>query len=113
MNDHLQRALGNRRWKRLSHKRFAMRVAEVRVVRAGFADVLGAMREWLDRNDRPLAHFETEADDSGSIITIKVRFESDDLAELFRGAFNGSYGGDRRGGARQERHRRRRSNGSR
>jgi hypothetical protein len=109
MNDHLlQRSLGNRRWKHLSHKRFAMRVAEVRVVRAGFADVLGAMREWLDRNDRPLAHFETEADDSGSIITIKVRFERDDLAELFRGAFNASYGVDRRAGASQQQPRRRR-----
>jgi hypothetical protein len=90
-----------------------MRVAEVRVVRAGFADVLGAMREGLDRNDRPLAHFETEADDSGSIITIKVRFESDDLAELFRGAFNRSYGGDRRPGARHEQHRRNRNRASR
>ena len=85
-----------------------MRVAEVRVVRAGFADVLGAMREWLDRNDRPLAHFETEADDSGSIITIKVRFERDDLAELFRGAFNASYGVDRRAGASQQQPRPRR-----
>ena len=85
-----------------------MRVAEVRVVRASFADVLGAMREWLDRNDRPLAHFETEADENGGVITIKARFESDDLAELFRGAFNASYGVDRRGGASQQQPRRRR-----
>ena len=82
-----------------------MRVAEVRVVRAGFADVLGAMREWLDRNDRPLAHFETEANDVG-LITIKVRFDSDDLAELFRQAFGGTFGVDRRTAARQENPRR-------
>ena len=83
-----------------------MRVAEVRVVRAGFADVLGAMREWLDRNDRPLAHFETEANDVG-LITIKVRFDSDDLAELFRQAFGGTFGADRRTASRQENPRRR------
>jgi hypothetical protein len=83
-----------------------MRVAEVRVVRAGFADVLGAMREWLDRNDRPLAHFETEADENGGVITIKARFESDDLAELFRRAFNGTFGADRRPSRQQHRRRR-------
>ena len=90
-----------------------MRVAEVRVVRAGFADVLGAMREWLDRNDRPLAHFETEADENGGVITIKARFESDDLAELFRLAFNGTFGGDRRAGGSQRQHRRRRDQAAR
>jgi hypothetical protein len=90
-----------------------MRVAEVRVVREGFADVLGAMREWLDRNDRPLAHFETEADENGGVITIKARFESDDLAELFQRAFNGTFGGDRSAGARQEPDRRSRNRASR
>jgi len=89
-----------------------MRVAEVRVVRAGFADVLGAMREWLDRNDRPLAHFETEANDVG-LITIKVRFDSDDLAELFRQAFGGTFGVDQRTAARQENPRRSRDQASR
>ena len=90
-----------------------MRVAEVRVVRASFADVLGAMREWLDRNDRPLAHFETEADENGGVITIKARFESDDLAELFRRAFNGTFGGNRRAGASQQQRRRRRDQAAR
>jgi hypothetical protein len=79
--------------------RFDMRVAEVRVVRAAFGDVLGAMREWLDRNDGRPAHFETAADDGGSI-TIKVRFDSDDLAETFRRTFNASYGIDFRTSAR-------------
>jgi hypothetical protein len=46
------------------------------------------MREWLDRNDRRLAHFETEA--NGDIITVKVQLDSDDSAQLFRQAFRGS-----------------------
>ena len=66
-----------------------MRVAEVRVMRATFGAVLGAMREWLDRNESRPAYVETAADD-GDIITIKVRFNSDDLAETFRRAFDGS-----------------------
>jgi hypothetical protein len=81
--------------------RFAVGVAEVRVTRAAFGDILGAMREWLDRNDRRPAHFETTADDGGGII-IKLRFNSDDLAEMFRQAFGGSYGGARRTSPRQE-----------
>jgi hypothetical protein len=67
-----------------------MRVAEVRVMRATFGAVLGAMREWLDRNDRRPAQFETETDDDGGFITITARFDSDDLAEKFRQAFDGS-----------------------
>src|ERR1700730_4514168 len=43
---------------------------EVLVGRADLAKTLGAMREWLDRNDRRLAHFETKA--NGDIITVKV-----------------------------------------
>ena len=40
------------------------------------------MREWLDRHNRPLVRFETEA--AAGTITVKVQFDSDDLAELFR-----------------------------
>ena len=98
MNDHQQQhPLGERR----RRMRVDIRVAEVRVVRAAFGNILGAMREWLDRNDRRPAHFETTADDDGGII-IKVRFNSDDLAEKFRQAFGGSYGGARQTSARQE-----------
>jgi hypothetical protein len=66
-----------------------MRVAEVRVMRATFGAVLGAMREWLDRNESRPVYVETAADDGG-IITIMARFDSDDLAEKFRMAFDGS-----------------------
>jgi hypothetical protein len=62
----------------------------VLVRRADFAKTLGEMRQWLDRHNRPLVRFETEAD--GDTITVKVQFDADDLAELFREAFQGSYG---------------------
>jgi hypothetical protein len=68
-----------------------MRVVYARVTRADFAKSLGEMREWLDRYQRPLVRFETEA--VGDTITVKVQFDSDDLAELFRQAFQGSYAG--------------------
>jgi hypothetical protein len=98
MNDYQQQhPLGDRR----RRMRLDMRVAEVRVTRAAFGDILGAMREWLDRNDRRPAHFEATADDGGGII-IKLRFNSDDLAEIFQQAFGGSYGGARRTSTRQE-----------
>jgi hypothetical protein len=67
-----------------------MRVIEVRVNRADFANTLAEMRQWLDRKNRPLVHFETESD--GGIISIKVKFDANDLAEQFRQAFHGSYG---------------------
>lgn len=69
-----------------------MRVVEVQVDRAAFADVLATMREWLDHHNRPLVRFDTEAD-GGDMITVKVQFEANDLAELFREAFRGYYSG--------------------
>jgi hypothetical protein len=35
-----------------------VRVIELRTSRAAFADTLGQMRDWLDRNGRPLVRFE-------------------------------------------------------
>ena len=67
-----------------------MRVIEVRVSRADFANSLAEMRQWLDRHNRPLVQFETESE--GDIISIKVKFDANDLAEQFRQAFQGSYG---------------------
>jgi hypothetical protein len=67
-----------------------MRVIEVRVNRADFANTLAEMRQWLDRKNRPLVQFETESDNG--IISIKVKFDANDLAEQFRQAFQGSYG---------------------
>ena len=65
-----------------------MRVVEVRVSRAAFADVLGAMRAWLDRNNRPLVRFSTTSEDD--MIIIRVEFDADDLGEAFRQEFGGS-----------------------
>jgi hypothetical protein len=66
-----------------------VRVVHVRVARADFAKSLGEMREWLDRHKSSLVRFETAAD--GDMLTVKVQFDSDDLAERFRRAFIGSY----------------------
>ena len=69
-----------------------MWIVHVRVSQASFAKILADMREWLDRHNRPLVRFETEADPGGTI-NIKVQFESDDLAERFQQEFQGDYGG--------------------
>jgi hypothetical protein len=66
-----------------------MRVVQMRVNRVDFPKALGDMREWLDRNNRPLVRFETKG--ASASINIKVHFDSDDLAELFRQDFRGSY----------------------
>ena len=66
-----------------------MRTVEVRSDRAAFPEMLGAMREWLDRNSRPLVRFETET--NGAIVVIKIRFDADYLAEGFRQSFKGCY----------------------
>jgi hypothetical protein len=68
-----------------------MRVVHVRVARADFARRIGEMREWLDRHKSPLIRFETEM--HRGTIMIKVQLDRDDLAELFRQAFQGSYAG--------------------
>ena len=62
-----------------------MRVVQVHVNRADFDKTLEAVREWLDRNNRPLVRFETETDDD--TILIKVQFDDDALAEAFRKEF--------------------------
>ena len=67
-----------------------MRIIEVRSDRANFSRLLGAIREWLDHNNRPLVRFETEPEE-GTAITIKVQFEANDLAEQFRQSFDGFY----------------------
>ena len=67
-----------------------MRVVYVNV-QADFGEVIGAMRKWVDRYNCWLQRFETEDGDCGSIV-IKARFAEDDLAELFRREFGGSYG---------------------
>ena len=68
-----------------------MRVVYVRVSQADFGGVFEAMREWLDRKNCELERFETAAGDGGAVV-IKAEFAEDDLAELFRREFQGSYG---------------------
>jgi hypothetical protein len=57
------------------------------VPRAEFADTLGRMRDWLDRNGRPLVGFETEGD--ASTIVIRVQFDDDALGDAFAQEFGG------------------------
>ena len=68
----------------------AMRVIEVQVSRTDFAKTLVDMREWLDKNDRPLVRFQTEG--KVDTITLKVHFEhANDLAERFPRAFRRAF----------------------
>ena len=68
-----------------------MPVVYVRADRTDFAQILNAMREWLDRNNRRVERFETEAGEDGGII-VKVQFVDAMVAELFRREFQGNYG---------------------
>ena len=67
-----------------------MRVIEVRVARSTFADTRGEMRQWLDNHNEPGVRFETETDSDG-MISMKIEFETNELAEQFRQSFGGSY----------------------
>jgi hypothetical protein len=58
-----------------------LRVVQVSVSRAAFADTLGAMRAWLDRHNRPLVRFETATE--GDTIVIRVQFDDDALGDAF------------------------------
>ena len=69
-----------------------MRVVHVRVSQVDFAEILAAMREWLDRKNCRLERFETAAGEEGGSITVKAQFNDDLLAEQFRGEFQGNYG---------------------
>jgi len=68
-----------------------MRVIEVWTTRSTFSDLVSHMREWLSRNDCPVAEFETERD--GISVLVKVQFDDNSMAERFRQAFRGSYAG--------------------
>jgi len=70
--------------------RLAVRVVELHVSRAAFADALSSMRSWLDHNDRPLVRFETEID--GDAILVKVQFEDDRQGEAFAQDFGSEIG---------------------
>jgi hypothetical protein len=65
-----------------------LRVVQVSVSRTGFADMLGAMRSWLDRHSRPLVRFETATEDD--TILIRVQFDDDALGDAFGQEFGGT-----------------------
>jgi hypothetical protein len=58
-----------------------MRVVELRVGRADFADALAMMRQWLDQNHCPSVRFESVAEKGG--VLIRIEFPVGELAERF------------------------------
>jgi hypothetical protein len=66
-----------------------MRMVEVTVIRSIASQLIEDMTDWFDRNGSPPLPLDTDRE--GIVVTIKVRFHQDDLAERFRRAFRGSY----------------------
>jgi hypothetical protein len=64
-----------------------MTVSEIMVSVATFGDVLGAMRDWLDRNKCGPVKFETATEAPGCV---RVRLEFDEPG--FAGAFQERFG---------------------
>jgi len=85
---------GTQQWQlaRLRRRLRSGRVVEVRVSATVFADTLGTMREWLDRNSVIPVRFEhaTERDEK---VLILVEFEEGNLADAFRREFADGIGG--------------------
>ena len=63
-----------------------MTAVELHVARTAFADTLGAMRDWLDRQDAGPVKFETAGREDGTI-HIRVEFGRADLAQEFATRF--------------------------
>ena len=61
-----------------------MRVA-LYVSRSQFADILGAMRQWLDSRKCPEVRFETATE--AGVILVSIELPSVALAEAFRQTF--------------------------
>src|SRR5205085_900600 len=59
---------------------------ELRIPRPGFANALGAMRDWLDRHGAGSVKFETATEDDGRIL-IRVEFAQPELAGSFAAEF--------------------------
>lgn len=60
-----------------------MRSVEITVPQQHFGDVLGEMREWIDRNGGNPVKFETESDECGAI-RVKLEFVRAELGSRFR-----------------------------
>ena len=65
-----------------------MPAVETRITRASFADTLGAMRDWLDRNATGPVKFETASGDD-CVIVIRVEFDREHQAQQFDARFPG------------------------
>ena len=63
-----------------------MTVIEIMVSVATFGDVLGAMRDWLDRNKCGPVKFETATEAPGSV-RVRLEFEQPGFAEAFHERF--------------------------
>ena len=79
---------GTQQWRlaRLQRRLRSGRVVEVRVSATAFADTLGTMREWLDRNSVIPVRFEHAAERDENVL-ILVEFEGGNLADAFRREF--------------------------
>jgi len=71
---------------RLQRRLRSGRVVKVRVSATVFADTLGTMREWLDRNSVIPVRFE-HATERNENVLILVEFEESNLADAFRREF--------------------------
>ena len=71
---------------RLQRRLRSGRVVKVRVSATVFADTLGTMREWLDRNSVIPVRFE-HATERNENVLILVEFEEGNLADAFRREF--------------------------
>ncbi len=85
---------GTQQWQlaRLRRRLRSGRVVEVRVSATVFADTLGTMREWLDRNSVIPVRFE-HATERNEKVLILVEFEEGNLADAFRREFAEGIGG--------------------
>ncbi len=85
---------GTQQWQlaRLRRRLRSGRVVEVRVSATVFADTLGTMREWLDRNSVIPVRFE-HATERNEKVLILVEFEEGNLADAFRREFADGIGG--------------------
>jgi hypothetical protein len=77
---------------RLQRRLRSGRVVKVRVSASVFADTLGTMREWLDRNSVIPVRFE-HATERNENVLILVEFEEGNLADAFRREFGDDIGG--------------------
>ena len=67
-----------------------MRIIEIRVDQAIFADTLNAMREWLDREKCYLSQFRHRSDDDGTIVISAGFSKADDpRVDAFHRQFSG------------------------